>query len=163
MLLELAKRLAERRTQCDILFVAFGAEERKLAGSHYFWEHLPVERERIRAMINLDMVGGMKDGLFYCQTGAGFDDGERICREALAATGDSLRMEEASAENSGASDNYVFETNGVPTLYFHTGIAGTSLHTPRDTAERIDYEGMERLLPFLENLVLTLDRQESPD
>lgn len=163
MLLELAKRLAERRTQCDILFVAFGAEERKLAGSHYFWEHLPVERVLIRAMINLDMVGGMKDGLFYCQTGAGFDDGERICREALAATGDSLRMEEASAENSGASDNYVFEINGVPTLYFHTGIAGTSLHTPRDTAERIDYEGMERLLPFLENLVLTLDRQESPD
>jgi hypothetical protein len=41
----------------NIIFVAFTAEEMGLKGSQYFIDHLPFAENKIRYMINLDMVG----------------------------------------------------------------------------------------------------------
>ena len=44
-----------------IIFVSFGAEEMGLLGSSYFIENSPIETENIVAMVNLDMIGRMKE------------------------------------------------------------------------------------------------------
>lgn len=41
----------------NLLFVAFDGKELDLAGSRYFVRHLSVPRDRIKAMVNLDMLG----------------------------------------------------------------------------------------------------------
>ena len=165
MLLELAKQLSEEPTDCNLLFIAFGAEERGLLGSRYFWNHLPIRKEQIKTMINLDMVGDMDDNLLFYQSGKNFRDAHSICSLALRQAGNTIRVEQASAANRGLSDNYVFESNGIPTFYFHTGILSarkkSTLHTPQDTEEKINYCGMEKVLSFLRNLILTVDKQSA--
>ena len=41
----------------NLLFVAFDGKELDMAGSRWFVRHLPVPREKITAMINMDMLG----------------------------------------------------------------------------------------------------------
>ena len=41
----------------NLIFIAFDGKELNLAGSRYFAAHLPVPREKITAMVNLDMLG----------------------------------------------------------------------------------------------------------
>ncbi len=41
----------------NLLFVAFDGKELDMAGSRWFVKHLPVPQEKIKAMINLDMLG----------------------------------------------------------------------------------------------------------
>src|SRR4028118_680188 len=55
---EVLKDAKERRT---VIVALFSAEEMGLGGSAYFVSNAPVPVERIKAMINLDMVGAMKD------------------------------------------------------------------------------------------------------
>lgn len=63
MVLELAKRFANEKTKTErsLLFVLFGAEEMGLLGSDYFVKNLPVEKEKIVAMFNFDMVGRLNE------------------------------------------------------------------------------------------------------
>jgi Zn-dependent M28 family amino/carboxypeptidase len=42
------------------LFVAFDAEEMGTLGAKYFLENCPIDKKKIEAMINLDMIGRMK-------------------------------------------------------------------------------------------------------
>lgn len=61
-LLSLARMFAAMKSdgkgpRKNLLFVAFDGKELDMAGSRYFVRHLPVPRERITAMVNLDMLG----------------------------------------------------------------------------------------------------------
>jgi aminopeptidase YwaD len=62
-LIELARLLsAEReRQRRTVVFVAFGGEEEGLLGSSHYVAHPPEPLERTVAMINMDMVGRLKD------------------------------------------------------------------------------------------------------
>ncbi|HYR27554.1 MAG TPA: M20/M25/M40 family metallo-hydrolase, partial [Thermoanaerobaculia bacterium] len=55
---DLLKDAKDRRT---IVVALFSAEESGLGGSAYFVEHSPLPMKNVVAMINLDMVGAMKD------------------------------------------------------------------------------------------------------
>ncbi len=57
-----AKDAAARR---GVLVVGFGAEEVGLQGSAWFCAHLPVPRDSIDAMINLDTIGVLTDDRLY--------------------------------------------------------------------------------------------------
>lgn len=53
---ELARVWSQRHRHYDVLFVAFGGEERGLLGSTYFVEHFP-ELEKVKLTLSLDMSG----------------------------------------------------------------------------------------------------------
>ncbi|HST52403.1 MAG TPA: M20/M25/M40 family metallo-hydrolase [Pyrinomonadaceae bacterium] len=63
-LLELARLFSQERElmRRTILFVAFGGEEEGLIGSSYYVEHPSRPLAQTVAMINMDMVGRLKDG-----------------------------------------------------------------------------------------------------
>jgi len=62
-LIELASVFSLQRFHTDrsIIFVAFGAEEMGLVGSKYFVDNVPFPANQITVMINLDMIGRLKD------------------------------------------------------------------------------------------------------
>src|SRR5690606_22300567 len=61
-IIELARRFAkEKDNKRTIIFIAFGGEEEGLLGSKYYTEHPVFPLENTVAMINLDMVGRLKD------------------------------------------------------------------------------------------------------
>ena len=56
-------KTAGLRPKRSIIFVAFTGEEMGLKGSSYFVDHLPIEKNKIKCMINLDMMGQGKGTL----------------------------------------------------------------------------------------------------
>ncbi|MRR21344.1 M20/M25/M40 family metallo-hydrolase [bacterium] len=64
LMIELAERLAAMRPRParSIVFVAFSGEEMGLLGSKYFVENAGLVPSSVNLMVNLDMVGRMKEG-----------------------------------------------------------------------------------------------------
>ncbi|HJT29861.1 MAG TPA: M20/M25/M40 family metallo-hydrolase [Pyrinomonadaceae bacterium] len=62
-LLELARIFNTQRTKLKrtLVFIAFGGEEEGLLGSNYYVNHPLVPLDKTVAMINMDMIGRMKD------------------------------------------------------------------------------------------------------
>lgn len=60
-LLELARIFSAQRPRRTIVFIAFSGEEEGLLGSNYYVNHPIVPLANTVAMINMDMIGRMKD------------------------------------------------------------------------------------------------------
>src|SRR5205823_12528808 len=74
-LLEVARTLGAKRKELarDVYFVAFSGEEEGDLGSDYFVKHLPAQP--VVAMINMDMVGRMRNNHLLVNGGASAKDG----------------------------------------------------------------------------------------
>ncbi len=142
-LLEVARLLARgERPQSPVLFVAFTGEEEGLLGSNYFASHPTVPLARVRAMLNMDMVGRLGAGkLLVYGTGTAREWPEILA--AADAGKDSLVLNEIG-DGYGASDHTSFYSRDVPVLHFFTNVHG-DYHKPSDTWDKLDYPGLERV------------------
>ena len=145
MLMALAKRLSGQETRHNFLFVAFSGEEKGLLGSLHFVENMPFQPEQVTEMINLDMVGRMTDNTLYYRQ-------YHKKNEAPQSTPCIVLKN----QDGGNSDHSEFARLDIPTSCFHTG-TDPMIHTPGDTADRLNYEGMARILDFLTDYILKLD------
>ncbi|MFO7922418.1 MAG: M20/M25/M40 family metallo-hydrolase [Bacteroidales bacterium] len=154
-MIEIAERLsAERQNhRRSYIFVAFGAEEKGLLGSKYFIENPVVETGAIKTMINLDMVGRLNEDRILQVGGTGTSmEGDAI----IGSLNSDYRFTTAlSPEGSGPSDHASFYAAGIPVFFFSTG-AHMDYHTPDDTAEKINYEGLKKVADFVCDLATSL-------
>jgi hypothetical protein len=150
--------LAERarhgwRPEHDILFVAFTGEEMGIVGSSHFVDHPPRPLERVEAMLNMDMVGRLRDDkLMIMGTGTAAEFPDLIANVNRGA-GFDLRT---AGDGYGPSDHSSFYKRQVPVLMLFTG-AHTDYHRPSDTWDRIDGAGLWRVTRFAAALVESLD------
>ena len=104
------------------------------------------------AMVNLDMVGrldGDKIIVHGTGTGSGFD----ALVDRLVA-GQSLAVAKEPG-GFGPSDHSSFYARKVPVLHLFTG-SHSDYHRPTDTAEKINYDGMVRIVRLVAELVREL-------
>ena len=88
-MIELAERFAltEGSHKRSIIFAAFSGEELGLLGSKYFIENPPVDLSKVNAMLNLDMVGRLRDSSSFQIGGAGTAEGLKdILRSGIDTT-----------------------------------------------------------------------------
>jgi Zn-dependent M28 family amino/carboxypeptidase len=121
--------------------VAFSGEELGLYGSRYVVAHPPVPLPSIKAMINLDMVGRMKDSAVSVSGTGSAKEFQRLLDEASRPLGIAIR---SSSRNSGGSDHTPFYQKGIPVLHFHTGMHD-DYHRPTDDWEKLNIEGMVKI------------------
>ncbi|HEX7010944.1 MAG TPA: M28 family peptidase [Phycisphaeraceae bacterium] len=131
---------ADRRT---LLLVTFSGEERGLLGSHYFVEH-PGEvatppGSRIVAMINLDMIGRLRQGELLVMGADTSDRWRPLLDEARSKLKLSLAMR-SSGSGLGMSDHTHFYLQDIPVLHLFTGMH-PDYHRPSDTADKINATG----------------------
>jgi Zn-dependent M28 family amino/carboxypeptidase len=141
MLLELAKKFAKTKGshKRSIICIAFTGEEEGLFGSKYFTDNPEVDLSKVDAMLNFDMVGRLKETKDLQIGGIGTADG---LKEKAVALCDTNRLKLAFTEaGSGPSDHSSFYAKDIPVLFFTTG-AHSDYHTPTDTWNKINYEGM---------------------
>jgi hypothetical protein len=153
VLLESARLLAGAKLSRSVLLVAFSGEERGLLGSRHFVARPPVPREQIRAMINLDMVGRLRDNTL---TVGGLGTAEpfpTMVRELTAAKGFTLR--EAYPDGRAPTDSIPFVEQRIPTLLLWTGYHA-DYHRPSDTAEKINYDGLRRIADLAAELCVAV-------
>lgn len=147
MLLALAERFRTMSTRHSILFVAFGGEEKGALGSQHFIDHPSINLDTIDEMINIDMVGRLEnDTLYYSQF-----NHVLLCPSEITPVSIHLCEGEDSM-----SDHYDFVREGISTCFFHTG-KDSKIHSTEDTSDRINYEGMLKILDFLTSYILTID------
>lgn len=101
----------------------------------------------IAACLNMDMVGRMQEKLVLQGVGSS-GNWKQIIEQANIPMGLSLSIQEDSYIPTDAS---VFFLHGVPILSAFTGNHG-EYHTPRDTPEKLNYEGISNVAKLM-NLV----------
>lgn len=155
---EVARLVLERGTPPrGVLFVLFSGEENGLLGSRAFLARDADRAERIAAMVNLDTVGRPGDDGFGI---LGVDSAPTF-RSTLEGLNSAFGLElELIARSSGGSDEVAFLEKGIPALHVFGG-AHADYHRPSDTAEKLDYEAMDRLAAFVAELVDYLGQEET--
>ncbi len=146
--LELARYFsAQPKQKRGILFATFTGEELGLLGSSHLASNMPFPLAKCAAMVNLDMVGRMRDGkLFIAGTATG-SNFKAILNDVLAAnTGIAPDLSENL--NIGGSDHSSFSAKQIPTLFFFSGLH-TDYHKPSDTWEKFDAAGYGRVVTLV--------------
>jgi hypothetical protein len=134
---------AEGPPRRTVMFVAFAGEELGLLGSAHLARSPPAACpvERMQLMVNLDMVGRLRDGKLYV-AGADTARGLREVVRALADRAPRLPLRVVFAgDGYGPSDHTSFHARGVPVLFLFTG-AHADYHRPSDTADKVDAAGL---------------------
>jgi GNAT superfamily N-acetyltransferase len=160
-LLTAAERLAARarrgwRPAHTILFCAFTGEEIGLVGSSHFTDDPPRPFATIEAMLNMDMVGRLRDDKLQVMgvgTAAEFDTLVGATNRATPFAHFDLRRSE---DGYGPSDHSSFYKKQVPVLMLFTG-SHMDYHKPSDTWDKIHAAGVVRVSRFAEALVESLD------
>jgi hypothetical protein len=143
----------------SVVFVAFTGEEAGRKGSKYY---LANQRryppEQCIGMLNLDTVGRLgKKKLLVIGAGSA-REWIHIFRGAGYVTGVDV---EAVAEELDSSDQKSFHEVGVPAVQLSSG-PHIDYHYPRDTADRIDPEGLVKVASVAKEVIEYLVRREEP-
>jgi hypothetical protein len=134
--------IAAIRPKRSLLFICFSGEELGLFGSDYYVNHPLVPLERTVAMLNMDMVGRLRDNkLIISGSGTAREWPDLIDTLNKAANFTVSRSE----SGFGASDQQSFYVKNIPVLFFFTGLH-PDYHTPTDTVDKINAPGEARVL-----------------
>lgn len=153
----LKSRLEGAPNRRRILLIGFTGEERGLLGSQYFVRHPRVNLSTVQTMINLDMVGRLRDDeLTVYGTGSGsMLDGilEQINKEPSAKKDPGsprFRLSKV-ATGYGPSDHQSFYVAGVPVLFFFTGLHN-DYHRPSDDVDKLSIDGLVRIVEMVSDV-----------
>lgn len=159
VVLQLAKYFKKVRAKRSIIFAFFGAEEQGLVGSKQFLEwmkqtdaqriNLPADKKGIVAMVNLDMVGRMRDRALSV-SGTGSSSTFKTMAEQVA---EQTHLNVAcTPDGYGPSDHASFVAQEIPVLFLTTG-GHMEYHTPDDVPSTLNYDGMQQTLDFSQELI----------
>ena len=158
---------AGERPRRSVIFAIWDAEERGLLGAWYYTLRPLFPLQSTVAKLNLDMIGRHQEvpedggGRFRGlepQSAASNSNATNILGysrtpdlasqvEAANTFGLELKMRYDNNESNllRRSDHWPFLQNGVPAVWFHTGLH-PDYHRAGDTRERIEYEKMTRIV-----------------
>jgi membrane-associated protease RseP (regulator of RpoE activity) len=109
-----------------------------------------IDPAAVNLMVNLDMVGRLKEGNGLQVGGVGTASG---LRDKVTSFNDSTLLSLSfTDEGYGPSDHSSFYAKDIPVLVFTTG-AHLDYHTPADTWDKLNYEGMVRIGDLLYDIV----------
>lgn len=134
----------------SVIFLLVSGEEKGLWGSEYFADHCPVQREKLVADINTDMVGrtllnGEQKPAYMMMT----PSPRNRDFNTLAARSMELSAQYGfpNMENGDIywqrSDHYNFAKHGIPTMFLCNG-EHEDYHQPTDTPDKIDGDKIAR-------------------
>jgi Zn-dependent M28 family amino/carboxypeptidase len=132
--------------QKNIIFIAFTAEELGVLGSRFFVNSKIVDNKKIKAMINMDMIGRLKEDNTLIVGGTGTAKETDTLLDALSEK-HSIKLSKSS-EGLGPSDHAPFYAEDIPVFFFSTG-AHEDYHKPSDDFDKINYPGMEKSLSLI--------------
>ncbi len=159
-LVEVARQLAanDNKRPRRIVFIAFTGEERGLLGSARYVRDPLVPLDKTIAMLNMDMVGRLKDDkliVYATDTSPAFDPIiDRINKKFKFKI-------TRQPGGFGPSDHASFYGRNIPVLHFFTG-THADYHRPTDTADKLNVPGMRRVAQMVTECALALETAERP-
>lgn len=123
-----------------------------LLGSNYFVKNPTIDTKKVNYMINMDMVGRLKEDKSLAVYGVGTSP--KFSQTLFANNPDFKLIEKESGV--GPSDHTSFYLADMPVLHFFTG-QHEDYHKPSDDAEKLNYEGMDAISNYLMDIITDLD------
>ncbi len=154
MIVELARELKRARPKRSILLLHFGGEEEGLLGSQYWVQHPTHPLESVKFMLNFDMVGRLDLKAPKLMMG-GLGAPKSAVEAAQKFVPKDFAVSADVGASVGGSDHMSFSQAKIPTFFFFTGIHG-EYHRPTDTADRINFPGLVKLVAFGKAVALDL-------
>ena len=156
--IELARLLRRNPAKRSVIVVTFSGEELGLLGSQHFVNALPVPLDKVRAMLNFDMVGRMSDDrviVYGVLTAAEMNDiitrANAVAPLKVTATGDGF----------GASDHSSFYAKNLPVLHFFTNVHD-DYHRATDDTDKINAVGVTRVVSLAERITRDIADRAQP-
>ena len=147
----------------DVVFAGWSGEELGLLGSADWAEtHLPSHPHDdkgvvVVANLNLDMVGRLRDALVVQGVGSS-PEWRGLIERRNVPVGLSLTLSDDAYLPTDASE---FFKRGVPILSAFTG-SHEDYHTPRDTIDKINFEGVAKIAELFSLLTRSVAEAETP-
>lgn len=187
-IIELARQFAkDKKNKRTIIFIAFSGEEDGLFGSKYYVNNPVFPLDKTIAMINLDMVGRLKDdkmtigGIGTASEWKALVESKNlaVAKAPALVAGNGTGIEgiksqsptftptfigkssapfvlQLNEDGFGPSDHSSFYGKKVPVLFFFTG-THLDYHKPSDTADKINYLGLQRIVAYVAAIAKAVD------
>lgn len=154
-ILETARILSKKKLDCNIKFIAFGAEEIGLVGSYHYVQSLGGEDlVNTIAMINADMVG--IGDTFSVYTAYDF---KRSLTADLASSCMNYFKYPYFRQQSDRSDHVPFEAVGIPSVFLFCG-PSDNYHTDDDTADKINKQNLTNACNVVTSLCYEISKNQ---
>ena len=150
MLLDLADYYVEHPPKYNTIFIWFAGEEAGLVGSKFFVEHPLFPLNKIKFLLNLDLMADAKKGITVVN-GSIFNDAfDRLNaineRESL--------LNQVKARGAAAnSDHYPFYEKGVPSFFIYTEGDYKHYHDVNDVPENIPLTNYSEVFQLITSFV----------
>jgi hypothetical protein len=142
--LALGEALSKQQRSRHVMLTFWSGEELGLLGSAAFIARPPVPVADLAAYLNFDMVGRMQDNKLSVQASGTSAAWAKMVEQANVRAGFNINLQPDPYQ---PTDVASFNTAGVPCLNFFTGAHG-DYHKPSDTADKIDYDDLSRIVDF---------------
>jgi hypothetical protein len=159
--LELAQYFSAHRQafKRSLLFTSFSGEEMGLLGSNYYVQHPTVPLESTIAMINMDMIGRLKDSTLIVEGMGTSPQWEPIAKKENADSSLKLKLK---PDGYGPSDHASFYAKNLPVMFFFTNLH-EDYHKPSDTWDKINYPGEQKVVEYVARIASDIaDMAEKP-
>ncbi len=140
----------------NLVFCLWSGEELGLLGSNSFATNLPVPAEKVKAYLNFDMVGRVKDNKLDIQGLGSAEEWKGIFEKKNVVSGFDLTLAD---DPYLPTDATAFYLKGVPVASFFTGVH-MDYHTHKDDVELINFEDMHRVTKFASLITKELMKPE---
>jgi hypothetical protein len=149
VVLAMAQTLADQRKNNSgeargIIFAFWSGEEIGLIGSSFYAEHAQVALKQIAAYLNFDMVGRLRDNKLNIQGVGSSSAWKRLLEKRNVAAGFHLVLQD---DPYLPTDSTAFYLKEIPFINFFSG-SHEDYHRPTDTADTLNYQGLERITDF---------------
>ena len=157
-LIHIATKLAALPPSRTVVFIAFSGEEAGLLGSDYYVKNPVFPLARTYAMVNLDMVGRLRNDRLIVY-------GSATATEFVGLL-DSLNLAprfdlKTSGDGWGRSDQQSFYAVGKPVLHLFTDLHD-DYHRTTDDWDKINADGLAKVADFTTSIVRTLANRRTP-
>lgn len=141
---------------CNLLFVAWGAEEKGVLGSEFFANTSPL-MDKISLVINMDMISRCAPGdsaskVVSIGTLPASKDLRSIAMESNAKLERPFTLDLWDVTGHCGSDYCHFAARNIPVMTFFSGFHD-DYHTPQDTFDRTDPERIEKILSIVNHCI----------
>ena len=152
-MLALAKYFKEHPQKYSVAFIAFSGEEAGLLGSKYYTEHPVFPLEKVKFLLNIDLMGDATDGITVVNAIAQKDAFER-----LKSINDSKQYlpKINSRDNARNSDHYPFTQSGVPAVFIYANGGKGYYHDVFDKPKELSLNNIPQVFLLLTDFVSSL-------
>jgi putative aminopeptidase FrvX len=158
MVMDLARHYMKgKKPYYSMAFMLFSGEEVGLMGSKHYTAHPEFPLNKIKLVINLDMVMTGQDGVIL------FNGNGRPNEAAIVQKINEEHHYMKNVENrdgTANSDHYPFQEKGVPAIFFLTKGPSGRGHGPDDTYDKLPMYAYENLFKLVVAIPEELKKQE---